>query len=324
MSGDSPLDPEVMSTLPADLRLILGRKSSRDPESRFTSKLHMLLNFVTENPSREEDLGVAWVSEDEFKLNKRVLANIMGIKLNTLNVNLKDLHFQQQQHNKDGWSRWKKVGFTRSQISSNQQVISKGAKVMREATFNLPFRIGPANDIFFKEFQRSCIVTWKELTSLNTNRSYDSQSFLQHAAAKFKLSNQDDKQAMKILRGIIAPQNVELINFEMYARFLAMFGPPETVMQKVISLLESAEREKPEPWLLFSKPKVMPQNYGMFDENEQNCLDIRMYGNKISVWNIPLINANGGDYVIDEDGRMFQSWEAYFKSHPLPKKNLAI
>ncbi|KAK8882392.1 hypothetical protein M9Y10_045034 [Tritrichomonas musculus] len=322
MSGDSTFDDDIFSTLPTDLRIILCRKSSRDPESRFTSKLHMLLNFVTENPSREEDLGVAWISEDEFKLNKRVLANIMGIKLNTLNVNLKDLHFQQQQHNKDGWSRWKKVGFTRSQISLNQQTVSKG-KVLRDATFNLPFRIGSFNDMFFKEFQRSCVVTWKELTSLNTNRSYDSQLFLQHAAAKFKLENQDEKQAMKILRSIIAPQNVELINFEMYARFLAMFGPPETVMQKITSLLESAEREKPEPWLLFSKPKTMPQNYGMFDENEQNCLDIRMYGNEICVWNIPLIKANGGDYIIDEDGKMFQSWDTYFKWHHLPKKNLA-
>ncbi|OHT03571.1 39 kDa initiator binding protein [Tritrichomonas foetus] len=320
MSNDLALNPDVIASLPAGIKVILGRKSSRDPESRFTSKLHILLSFVSENPGREDDLGVAWVTEDEFKLNKRILAAVMGIKLNTLNVNLKDLHFQQQQHNKDGWTRWRKVGFTRSQISDSQQIPQSRKKIMREtATFNLPFSLGPLVDSFFQEFQRTCVHTWKELTGLNTNRSFTSSSFLQHAAAKFKIPEQNEKQALNIIKSIIAPHHVELINFEMFARFMAMFGPPQTVMQKITSLLESSEREKPEPWLLFSKPESMPQNYGMFDENEQNCLFIKMYGTEIKVWNIPLINSNEGDYIMDEDGRLFSSWDTYFKHHPLPK-----
>lgn len=320
MSGEPPLDSEVLASLPSDLRAILSRKSSRDPESRFTSKLHMLLSYVSDNPSLEDDLGVAWVSNDEFKLNKRVLANIMSIKLNTLNVNLKDLHFQQQQHNKDGWTRWKKVGFTRSQISGTSQSLPKGKKVIREATFNLPFHIGSFTDILFKEFQQICIHSWKELTGLNTNRSYDSEMFLQHAVAKFKLPNQDERQALSIIRNIIVPQHVELINFEMYARFLAMFGPPQTAMQKIISLFESTEKENAETFLLFSKPSVMPQHYAIFDENEQNCLTIRNGGNILSLWNIPLISADEGYYVVDCEGQLYKSWEDYFKIHHLPKR----
>ena len=84
--------------LPHDIQQILRRKSSRDPSSRFSTKLHILLNFVQNSNDKdmEEKVGCAWVTDEEFRLNKRIITNILGIKLNTLNVNLHALGFIQQ------------------------------------------------------------------------------------------------------------------------------------------------------------------------------------------------------------------------------------
>lgn len=112
---------DPLSHIPPVLQEILKRKSSRDPTSRFTYKLAYLLNFVNNSDDKDmyQKVGCSWVKEDEFQINKQILANIMGIKINTLNVNLYTLGFVQLKNNKDGWTLWKKPNFTRTNNLNN-------------------------------------------------------------------------------------------------------------------------------------------------------------------------------------------------------------
>ena len=79
------------SRLPQYIRDIIHRRSSRDPSSRFSRKLHALLSYVSANPDMEDEIGLSWIDDEIFQVNKKRLLEIMKIKLNTLNVNFKNL-----------------------------------------------------------------------------------------------------------------------------------------------------------------------------------------------------------------------------------------
>jgi hypothetical protein len=105
---------EVSDFLPDHIRVSLKRKSSRNPNSRFQRNPHLLLSCSSEFPSLQDPVGLGWTSDSEFKMNKTTLSSVIGIKLNKINVNLRDLNFEQVERDKEGWTAWKGVGFTRS------------------------------------------------------------------------------------------------------------------------------------------------------------------------------------------------------------------
>ena len=81
---------EPTSILPPEILKVIRRKSSRDPVARFSNKLHMLLGFAGNDRDRQESLGLGWIDDNQFRINKKRLIITMEIKLNTLNVNLKE------------------------------------------------------------------------------------------------------------------------------------------------------------------------------------------------------------------------------------------
>jgi hypothetical protein len=72
-----------------------------------------------------ELLGLAWVTDDEFRMHKLCVSRLMDIKLNTLNVNLRDLHFTMTDKEKNGWSRWKREGFSRTSVDVKTEPIPR-------------------------------------------------------------------------------------------------------------------------------------------------------------------------------------------------------
>lgn len=317
-------DSRLSQILPNDIIQLLKRKSSRDPSSRFQAKLHVLLDFVTKNPATENQIGVAWVNDDEFRMNKRTLASVMGIKLNTLNVNLRDLKFQQQQHNKDGWTRWKCPGFTRSgfQITSpdHDPTIPKLRKSTPfklpptiyhgDAPFNLGFT-NPESEIQFFQYTTNI---WTEMGG-RVGETLPSKHFINLAAERFKQQEQPLSNAIDVLKAIITPDNFnqEVIYYAQFARFMAQFGPERTLMLKIASLLMCSNNTG--SWLVFGKSHNNDP-CGFFDENEPNCLILKK-GNVYSrVWNMPLIEPPR-DYLFDEERNGYSSWDFYFEKHPV-------
>lgn len=236
---------EYSSNIPPEISQILKRKSSRDPASRFTRKLHLLLEHVTQTPERESEVGLAWISETSFRMNKRILSQVMGIKINTLNVNLRDLHFTQTQTDKNGWTLWTKPGFSRTCYTPDQSEVaqakektpkSKPTKQKQISVSNL-LNVGKLfqdQDILFRE---SVHLSWISITGIQEITPIMSNIFFERAGNYLKEEEQPLENAVEVLKAIITPNNSPTVRYEDFFKFLAMFGPKETAMQKIASLL---------------------------------------------------------------------------------------
>ena len=303
------------SFLPYEIQSVLKRKSSRDPNSRFSRKLFLLLSYVNDNPQLENQIGCAWLNDEEFKINKKVLVNIMGIKINTLNVDLNACKFIQQKHNKDGWTIWKKSGFTKTSYNDAEIVQSQRSGKVKD--FNIPFTLGKISPSSFDMFKENCRKLWKEITGMD-DKPIPVDHFIMQAAKKFKQEEQPLENAKEVLQAIIAPQNarIDYINYSDFARFMAMFGPEDTIMIKIASLLTCSNTSG--QWLVFGPYPPSSNLYGAFNEREPNCLvlNLNLQNCNRMVYNNPIQNT-GYDYVIDQFGRTYKSWEHYFQVNPI-------
>jgi hypothetical protein len=301
--------------LPPDIQAILKRKSSRDPASRFTSKLWAVLAHVARYPACEQELGVAWVDEDVFKMHKRTLASVMDIKLNTLNVDLRDLNFKQQQHDKDGWTRWKREGFTR-QACTHPEDVQPPRKTTMTANSGSAFGLGPCPKLMYDQFFLQISVIWKELSN-GSNGPVDAPWFVRRAAERFRQEGQPIQNAIDVLTAIISARPDGTTTFEQFAKFMAMFGPEKSLMLKIASLLEASQKSG--QWLYFNTEQPQfPPVYAAFDPCTPNCLVLRKYDNVSRIWNFPTVDAvDGMQYIMDDLGKMYGSWTEYFTMHPV-------
>jgi hypothetical protein len=301
-----------MEQLPEEIQAILKRKSSRDPNTRFTAKLHVLLSFVQSHPDREDSVGCCWVSDDEFRINKHVLCDVMGIKVNTLNVNLKDLGFVQRKYSRDGWTLWNHPSFNR--LSPDPMPQAPGAFTPRIDCWQLPFSLGRMRPDDVDRFRQSALELWSELGDAVVPVG----TFVPWAAGRFRQPEQPIGNAADVVRAIVPVTADGRITIGAFARFLAMFGPAPTIMIKIAGLLTSSEKHG--QWLSLQPvdQAAQPQLSGMFDDKEPNCLVLRALGKPaVRVWNLPLVEASD-PYVTDERGRLWRGWEVYFKENPPP------
>ncbi|OHT07139.1 39 kDa initiator binding protein [Tritrichomonas foetus] len=328
---------DVVRMLPSNIQAILHRKSSRDPSSRFSRKLHALLSYVSANPEMEEQVGVSWLDDEIFQVCKKRLLEIMGIKLNTLNVNFHQLKFVQLQCDKQGWTRWRREGFTRREFNfgksynnnshnNSQQDDIFSLQAPKDQLGGLPsssteekieLKIGHMTsdqiDILSQHVQQE----WQEIAGID-KKSVDVNYFVSTISARYKENEQPTHNAFDVLKAIFAPQGTDTVKFSDFYRFMAMFGPAKTVMLKIHSLLEVATAGT--PWLYFG---LLPSAdfddfYGHFDENEPNCLVLHKNdGTTTQIWNLPL-STSDEQYVIDDNCVKYASWQQYFAEHPPP------
>lgn len=311
-------EPDPMNILPPEYQTMLKKKSSRDPSTRFATKLHLLLNYVENNPGLEDKIGCAWVTEDEFRINKKTLVKIMGIKVNTLNVNLSTLKFDQQKHNKDGWTMWKRPGFTKS--AQDFPDPNSFAQIPKQPkSFTIHFNLGEMTYQDAERFGQVCRQLWTELVGPE-DRPVETTSFITQAATRFKQPEQPLDNAIDVLRAIIAPnQDQRVIDYNQFCKFMAMFGPENTIMLKIASLLSCSNDNG--QWLIFSKDANMATNpliQGAFDDQQPNCLVIHTRSHQYKIWNLPNEEALKSKYIIDQSHTFYSSWEEYFQNNPIP------
>jgi hypothetical protein len=289
-----------------------------------------LLAHVRDHPQVEKEIGVAWIDDETFRMHKHTLATVMEIKLNTLNVNLRDLQFRQQQHDKEGWTRWSKTGFTRNSFKPTEDgAIFDSAPTKRyskssapqSATDYLklgnssPFQLGRCNRAMLDQFFTQTDSIWQDLSN-RALAAVGSSTFIKRAAERFRQEGQPLQNAIDVLTAIITPRSETSIAFEQFARFMAMFGPEKTVMLKIAALLECSQ--KTGQWLYFNTDQLQfPVFYGAFDYSEPNCLVIHDHDRVSRIWNYPLSEANERfPYLTDESSRTYVSWSEYFEVHP--------
>lgn len=311
-------ESEALQILPYDIQTILKRKSSRDPSSRFSAKLHILLNYVNKHPDLDERVGCSWVTDDEFRINKHTLVNIMGIKINTLNVNLHDLGFKQLKHNKDGWTLWKKDGFTRN--SADFTEVAQPAPPKQKGII-LNFNLGKTIPKDFETFKSICNRIWTDITQ-NDDRQVATHIFIQNAALRFKQLEQPLDNAQDVLRAIISPdRNSQTVTYSQFCKFMAMFGPEDTIMLKIASLLNCSNNNG--QWLIFDSSITPGSFWGFFEDQEPNRLVLKQSHSITirtqNVWNMPLISAKDFNcYILDDKNCSYRSWEEYFNQNPFP------
>ena len=329
---------DAKSLLPPEIREALKRKSSRDPASRFTAKLHLLLKYSMKDRSFEERLGCGWVTDDQFRICKSVLCDVMGIKLNTLNVNLRDLNFQQKQRDKDGWTLWTRSGFTRSSSGmangdQDDAMLQKKHQITGyrpDACYmsnELPFHLGMLTAEMNAQFLFTAQQQWREITDSNAP-SFDTQLLIERAALQFKYEHQPDENAREVIKAIVTPNEVPpRLTFSHFCRLLAMFGPPDTIMLKIASLLTCSNNSG--NWLTFDTDSghVHQPPYASFDVNCPNCLVIIRKDKSLDkdrsiekVYNDPIVPQDPQRkmmYLVDENQKRYSSWEEYFEQHPI-------
>ena len=320
----------MAKTLPEDIQEILKRKSSRDPSSRFSRKLHALLSYVDAvDPSLAEEFGLGWIDDQVFRIYKARLLGVMGIKLNTLNVNLRDLHFVQLQGDKNmrGWTTWRKDGFTKRSYSlpiTDRPVVPLAEGDMFDAHLKADpivdkmVGVGRLTQQQFDELQQMVLQEWTVVLGSDEMITCDARFFVGRAAQRYKQPKQPLKNAFDVLTAILAPQDKMEISYGDFFRFMAMFGPAETVMLKIHSLLEVATAGT--PWLYFGITPTVEDGgvFGFFDDAEANALVIHDGKGGDRVWNLPFVPAGEiYQYVEDKEGRKYTSWKEYFRDYPV-------
>ena len=95
-----------MEQIPPDVLRQIRKRSNRNEESRFPYKIWTLLNWVGIDHEKGKIAGCGWINETEFYIYKSKLCEVMEIKINTLNVNLKTLGFVQTRRKDWGITYW--------------------------------------------------------------------------------------------------------------------------------------------------------------------------------------------------------------------------
>lgn len=317
---------EIAKTLPTDIQDILRRKSSRDPNSRFNRKLHCLLSYAdAAGPEMAEQMGIGWIDDQIFHMYKPRLLGIMGLKLNSLNVNLRDLKFVQLQGDKryQGWTTWRKDGFNKRSFAPASSYVSDETSMFQQSltrldSDNVEFEIGKIHEQELDILQQMILQEWQQITDSASVTSCAASYFIGRAANRYRQEKQTHRNAFDVLKAILAPLDVTEIKYSDFFRFMAMFGPGETVMLKIHSLLEIATRDV--PWLYFGLAPSLDEAgvFGYFDVNEPNALILRQGQSVEKIWNLPLVPAQEGcQYIEDAAGKKYGSWQEYFGEHPV-------
>jgi hypothetical protein len=324
----------IVRTFPAEIQEVLQRRSSRDPTTRFVRKLHVLLSYISANPHLESEAGIGWIDDSVFKIFKPRLIGVLGLKVNTLNVNLRELHFVQLQSDKSGWTRWRREGFTRRDFditsrSTNDDEILGGQPDFfggqhqhllkdfggggEKFDFRISYLSPPQKDVF----DHVVLIEWQTIIESHEKFLVATEFFVSRAAGRYRIQAQSAQNAYDVLHAILAPQDQTHVKMAGFYRFMAMFGPTETLMLKIHSLLEVATANT--PWLYFGTPPGPdPIPFGAFDEDEPNSLVIRKGNQELDrVWNIPLVPF-GEPFIVDKNDQKYMSWQEYFRQHPVP------
>lgn len=323
---------EVSFILPENIQEIVYRRSTRDPQSRFARKLHVLLSYVSGNPELEEEIGLGWVSDTIFQICKMKLLKVMKIKLNTLNVNLKIGKFLQLHCDKPGWTRWKRDGFSKrecimdssipSSNENNEIELEEWKQDSAQPSQTTDIHIGKLAPELVETVYQQALKEWIEVLGSDFTDKIDTSFFIPQIAKRYCAPKQPYQNAFEVLLAIFAPQDTSYVRFIDFYKFYAFFGPSETIMLKIASLLEVATSGT--HWMYFG---LVPNNvsiYGHIDDNESNCLVIHGPNNTVTkIWNNPTKNSNE-NYIIDQNDQEYESWVQYFQIHPILDNNIFI
>lgn len=139
-------------------------------------------------------------------------------------------------------------------------------------------------------------------------------TFLSTLAEILRFETQPVNNAVDVLGSIFPVDTHGVLCFTDLCRLLAMFGPASSIMTKISQLFSQSLATR---WLVFGTSTDGEGKYGCFNSREMNCLELHNEDGTVRrVWNLPQVDADEGEILIDENEKMYESWNDYFEECP--------
>lgn len=297
------------NAVPERLINFIRKRSSRNEQTRFPYKLYSLLVWVGTEPQKSKNAGCGWISDTEFFIDKKKICELMNIKLNTLNVNLKTLGFEKSQSNKDNRVFFKNEGFSRSGTMTVGFKSIRNSRCKSESLRNLnlsavympylePLKLFMMTEQEINQFKHDVIEKWNEIVELHLVFAIPLNLFI-----KFLKSIFDDKFCdLSSAQQALTPRVPEVWDILDFAIFLSRFGPFCNIQSKLNQYQDLID-DIQLGFITYSTPS---SNY--FSDTFHNCFRFHLPQiGEYHCYNLPLVQDNT-PFLADEDGVVYPSW----------------
>jgi len=305
--------------LPDDLLDYIRKRSNRNEQSRFPYKIWTVLSWVGDDQAKAEKAGCGWMNTNEFFINKRILCETLDVKINTLNVNLKTLGFQQTRNKSGELSYWKNSFFTRSSCDNNLERIRnsrcrpESLSVLNSRAVYLPLldqiQLFMMDEKNIHVFKRDVIDHWETLVGSKLVFAITMSLFCKSFISSFDESV-GYKPEFFPLQQYLTPRTPNVINIFDFAVFLARFGPYANIPVKIMEY-QAILPDIRQDFFMFNSPTIS----SYFAMTYHNCFKFPLSPNgEYHCYNLPLVSSSS-QYIVDEDGTVYKSWNSMVHSN---------
>ncbi|OHT00163.1 hypothetical protein TRFO_33240 [Tritrichomonas foetus] len=351
------MDPADFSTLiPKEIRFSRFKNDS----DGFATTLWKMLQWAEQEETRKLNLGIGWISGDEFFMDKKRFCLVTKTPINTLNFRLRNCGFIQSQRRLKDNTFWKCDLFQMNStpldlhtIDQRKQGNDENHNIIEQALFTPlidSVLIYPPNPSKISLFKTDVTLLWHEIVGRQTVWAIDRKEFINATADRFcqsfnsipgdqypfdtqqtkfaqylEANNLDKvKTARQMISYVLTQENKNYVTLLDFFMFFARFGPEECVLEKIHQLLCCSQAF--DDWFrpgkqTFDDSKPMS---GSYSNTFANCFIIKWSKNiTYHIYNIP--NAPTGNqtgFLIDETDKKFQTWHAVFGSLIVPTQTM--
>ena len=296
-----------MEEIPENILFEVRKRSTKNQSSRFPNRLKILLDWVGRDPDRGKIAGCGWKSSTTFFMDKTVLCSVLDVKQNTLNVNLKELGFEQCEAKKGNLTFWRNPLFTEESQREDVFKIKNITKNIVDpndgfhiegvfATLLDDIRLFGMSERETSLFKRLVIEMWLNLLQSRVLFAISLREFTDVLEEKVGLSA-DNYSLLEALHTKIP----DVIDINDFAVFLARFGPFDNIIFKLGKLQQ-----------VIPDLRLESTQFGtissFFSNTFDNCFSFQCQGGEYHCYNLPNIGSSS-NYIINEDGEQFQSWQ---------------
>lgn len=308
------MSDEEINEIPNSVLEFVRKRSNRDESSRFPHKLWILLNWSGQNERRGELCGCGWTSDEVFFIEKTKLCEVLDIKINTLNVNLKTLGFKAAGNRNKNITYWRNPVFHKS---SNPQDFGRirNSRSRSPALMNLT-----PNAVYFPLLENIRLYGMDQ-QKINTFKCHvvDSWEYLVGSSLIFAVGFNDFTQTLydkvspinfQFLPQTLITKYPNVVGIFDFAIFLARFGPFNDINIKLTQYRSvTDELSKNEIFINSSYTQMAFHNcfrFQLAQDGEYHC------------YNMPTF-CSEAQFLIDEDGTAYSSWESMLRQNSFIK-----
>lgn len=312
---------ELPQSLINDIRV----RSNRSETSRFPYKLWKLLSWAGHDVEKGERCGCGWISDTEFFISKQRLCEVLNIKLNTLNVNLKTLGFEQAQSRHGDKTFWKNPAFCASATQNFERL--RNSRCKPESLINLsiravylpilePLQLYMMSTADTNVFKKNVVELWERLVGSKLIFAVAMVDFINALASHLGTQNRVANE-VHMIQQVFAVKSATVIDIFDFALFMARFGPFNSIQAKLHQFQSIlSEIRTTDNFYMFNTTMLQ-----YFPETFHNCFRFQLPPTgEYHCYNLPLVDSQA-QFLVDEDGAMYRSWQQMLEQNRFLSQN---